>query len=156
PVGDVPLNEDNAERAFAGSDNDWRVHFNLPTWLKTNDMLSVTWDAFNLDTTLPGAFYGAQVFFNGKMIQPELIVYQNNGFATNYTTAQVSLASVDAKLGPGWDNVLSLKGVNHNADGGGNWMGLDYVKLDATVFSPTNPPPALPLAWTCGLKDNGW
>jgi hypothetical protein len=156
PVGDVPLNEDNAERAFAGSDNDWRVHFNLPTWLKTNDMLSVTWDAFNLDTTLPGAFYGAQVFFNGKMIQPELIVYQDNGFATNYTTAKFSLASVDAKLGPGWDNVMSLKGVNHNADGGGNWMGLDFVKLDATVFNPTNRPPALPLAWTCGLKDNAW
>ena len=36
PVGDVPANETSAERAFAGSDNDWRVHFNLPSTLKSN------------------------------------------------------------------------------------------------------------------------
>lgn len=157
PVGDVAANEQAAERAFAGSDNDWRVHFNLPATLKTNDMLSVTWDVLNLDGTPgPNPFYGAQVFVNGLMIQPEIIVYQTNGFTTNYTTAQFSLASVNAQVGPGYDNIVSLKGVNHSADGGGSWMGIDYVKLDATVFSPTNAPAALPLLWTCGLHDNGW
>ena len=157
PVGEVALSEQAAERAFAGGDNDWRVHFNLPSTLKTNDMLSVTWDALNLDGTPgPNPFYGAQVFFNGLMIQPEIIVYQTNGFTTNYTTAQFSLASVNAQVGPGWDNIVSLKGVNHNADGGGNWMGIDYVKLDSKVFNPTNPPPALPVLWTCGVHDNGW
>ncbi|MCH2593888.1 MAG: hypothetical protein MKZ85_12830, partial [Pedosphaera sp.] len=25
--------------------------------------------------------------------------------------------------------ILTLKGVNYNAEGGGNWMGIDYVKL---------------------------
>jgi hypothetical protein len=157
PVGDVAQNEQAAERAFAGSDNDWRVHFNLPTTLQTNDMLSVTWDVLNLDGSPgPNPFYGAQVFFNGLEIQPEIIVYQTNGFTTNYTTAQFSLASVNAQVGPGWDNIVSLKGVNHNADGGGNWMGIDYVRLDATLFKPTNAPPALPVLVTCGLKDNGW
>src|SRR6266404_2222801 len=158
PVGEVALNEQVAERAFAGSDNDWRVHFNLPNTLQTNDMLSVTWDILNLDGTGGGAnpFYGAQVFFNGLMIQPEIIVYQTNGFTTNYTTAQFSLGSVNAQVGPGWDNIMSLKGVNHNADGGGSWMGIDYVRLDANVFKPTNAPPALPLLWTCGVHDNGW
>ncbi|MEO8429312.1 MAG: Ig-like domain-containing protein, partial [Verrucomicrobiota bacterium] len=156
PVGDVPVNELAAERAFAGADNDWRVHFNLPTWLKTNDMLTVTWDPNNLDTTNPDPFYGAQVFFNGLQIQPEIVVHQADGFTTNYTTAQFSLASVNAQVGPGFDNIVSLKGVNHNADGGGNWMGIDYVKLEANVVNPTNAPAALPLLWTVGLKDNGW
>src|SRR5690348_2752819 len=84
PIGEVAANEPTAERAFAGSDNDWRVHFNLPSTLQTNDMLSVTWDILNLDqeASIPNPFYGAQVFFNGVMVQPEIIVYQTNGFAT--------------------------------------------------------------------------
>ena len=116
----------------------------------------VTWDALNLDTTNPDPFYGVQVFFNGLEIQPEVTVHQADGFKTNYLTAQFSLASVNAQVGPGFDNVMSLKGVNHNADGGGNWMGIDYVKLEANIVNPTNAPPALPLLWTVGLHDNGW
>src|SRR2546426_9211120 len=50
PVGVVSVNEEAAERAFADADNDLRYHFNLPTSLKPNDLVSVTFDALNLDT----------------------------------------------------------------------------------------------------------
>jgi len=41
PVGPVPVNEEAAERAFAGNDNDLRYHFNLPDTLLPTDLLSV-------------------------------------------------------------------------------------------------------------------
>ena len=37
PVGLVEVNEEAAERAFAGTDNDLRYHFNLPSSLKETD-----------------------------------------------------------------------------------------------------------------------
>jgi hypothetical protein len=58
-------------------------------------------------------------------------------------------------LGP--DNIVSLRGINFNADGGGNWMGIDYVQLNA-AGGTTNAQPAfvsstlangkLTLTWT--------
>jgi len=33
-------------------------------------------------------------------------------------------------VGSGYDNIITLKGVNYNAEGGGNWMGIDYVQLN--------------------------
>ena len=49
PVGVVLNNEEAAERAFAGGDLDLRYHFNLPSSLKPTDLLTVTFDANNLD-----------------------------------------------------------------------------------------------------------
>jgi len=55
----------------------------------------------------------------------------------DYTTAPFSLASVGAETGPGADNIVSLRGISFNNDGGGNWMGIDYVKLDpAAAVAP--------------------
>ncbi|HTG44017.1 MAG TPA: hypothetical protein VK633_05745, partial [Verrucomicrobiae bacterium] len=51
PIGDVAADELAAERAFAGGDLDLRYHFNLPTTLKPTNLLSVTFDAVNLDTS---------------------------------------------------------------------------------------------------------
>ena len=45
PVGEVGADEEAAERAFAGNDNDLRYHFNLPATLKATDLLSVTLSA---------------------------------------------------------------------------------------------------------------
>src|SRR5207237_2722110 len=50
PVGTVLVNEEAAERAFAGSDNTKRYHFNLPSTLRPTDRLLVTYDMFNLHT----------------------------------------------------------------------------------------------------------
>lgn len=147
PVGSVLVNEEAAERAFAGSDNDLRYHFNLPASLKPTDQLLVTFDANNLDTNGSDPQYGIEIYFNGELIQPEIIIYTEN-LDTDYTTAPFTLASVGAQVGPGFDNIVTLRGINHNAEGGGNWMGIDYVQLDPM------PQPVFPLA--VGLDDDGW
>ena len=49
PVGLVSVNEEAAERAFAGGDTELRYHFNLPANMTPSDQLSFSFDAFNLD-----------------------------------------------------------------------------------------------------------
>ena len=56
-----------------------------------------------------------------------------------YNTNPFTLADVNAEVGSGYDNIITLKGVNYNAEGGGNWMGVDYVQLS------TAPAEAYPL-----------
>src|SRR5205823_592896 len=124
----------------------------LPVTLKTNDLLSVTFDAVNLDTSGADPRYGIEVYVNGVLVQPEILI-RTAQLDNDYTTPQFSLASVNAQVGPGFDNIVSLRGISYNADGGGNWMGIDYVQLNS--ISPTNPPP-LPLIYSIGKKDNGW
>jgi hypothetical protein len=133
PVGLVPANEEAVERAFAGSDNEKRYHFNLPDSLQQTDKLVVTYDPLNLDdpsdvNTDPQ--YGIEVYFNGVQVQPEKIIRPPD-LNTDISTAPFTLASVNAKTGSGYDNILTLRGINHSAEGGGNWMGFDYIKVDA-------------------------
>ncbi len=137
PVGVVAVNEEGAERAFAAADNDLRYHFNLPGNLNQFDLMSVTFDPMNLHegADVPDSRYGVEVYFNGVKVQSEILIRPAQ-LNTSYTTAQFSLASVGAQTGPGFDNIVSLRGVNYNADGGGNWMGVDYVKLNATAGVP--------------------
>jgi hypothetical protein len=133
PVDVVAADEEAAERAFAGGDLDLRYHFNLPTSLKTSDMMTVTFDANNLHIDAvqnPDPRFGVIVYFNGVLVQPEIVIRPGQ-LDIDYTTPQFSLASVNAQLGPGFDNIVSLRGISYNADGGGNWMGIDYVQLNA-------------------------
>jgi hypothetical protein len=60
---------------------------------------------------------------------------------TEFTTPLFTLTSVNAHSGPNADNIVSLKGINYNAEGGGNWMGIDYVQLHAPSEGE---PPSLP------------
>ena len=147
PVGTVLVNEEAAERAFAGSDNNKRYHFNLPATLKPTDQLLVTFDANNLDTSGTDPQYGIEIYFNDVMVQPEILI-RNEQLDIDYTTAPFTLASVHAETGPGWDNIVTLKGINHSADGGGAWMGIDYVQL--------NPMPVPVFPWAVGRDDDGW
>lgn len=151
PLGLVDLNEEAAERAFAGSDNEKRYHFNLPTTLLPTDLLSVTFDAFNLDTSGTDARYGVEVYFNGVLVQPEIIIRVPQ-LNVDYTSTQFSLASVNAVVGPGADNVVTLKGINYGGSGGGQWMGIDYVQLDKAI--EVIPPAIFP--WAVGLDDNAF
>ncbi len=146
PVGVVAANEEGAERAFAAADNDLRYHFNLAASLNPNDLLSVTFDASNLDEG-GGADprYGVEVYFNGVLVGPQVIVRPAD-LDFDYATAQFTLASVGAATGPGFDNIVTLRGINYNNDGGGNWMGVDYVQLD----SQTVPEPSSALMILCG------
>jgi hypothetical protein len=132
PVGPVLANEEGAERAFAAADNDLRYHFNLPPTLRPFDLLSVTFDAFNLDTDgIADPRYGIELYFNGVLVQTQIVIRPAQ-LGTDFTSPQFTLASVNAQTGPGFDNIVSLRGVNYSTEGGGNWMGIDYVQLQST------------------------
>ena len=151
PVGVVLVNEESAERAFAGDDNDLRYHFNLPTSLQGGDLLAVTYDALNLDTdegTDPR--YGIEVYFNGVLVQPQIVI-RTNQLGVTYTTPQFTLESVDGRVGSGFDNIVSLKGISYSSEGGGAWMGIDYVQLNLVplkLFPPVLNNGRITLTWT--------
>ena len=129
PVGLVEVNEEAAERAFAGTDNDLRYHFNLPSSLKETDHLSISYDAMNLHTGQADSRYGIEVYFNNVQVQSEIVIREAE-LGKTFTTDSFTLADVNAEVGSGYDNIITLKGVNYNAEGGGNWMGIDYVLLN--------------------------
>jgi len=148
PIGSVLANEEGAERAYAGGDRDLRYHFNLPSSLNPDDTLSITFDALNLDTDNggtppppPDPRWGVEVYFNGVLVQTQIVIRPAQ-LGVDYTTPEFTLASVNAQVGPGFDNIVSLRGISYNGpgalEGGGNWMGIDYVRLNAP------PPPAAP------------
>src|SRR4030095_3690849 len=85
---------------------------------------------------------GIEVYFNGVLVQPQIVIRPAQ-LNTRYNTPTFTLASVSGKTGPGFDNIVSLRGINYNADGGGNWMSIDYVQVNAgpSVLPPdTNAP----------------
>ena len=142
PVGVVNANEAGAERAFAAADNDLRYHFNLPGTLLPNDRLKISFDALNLDDPAnpvnTDLRYGAELYFNGVLVMPQVVIRPAQVGLT-FVSPEFTLASVGAVTGPGADNIVSLRGINYNNAGGGNWMGIDYVQLDSNpVPEPTS------------------
>ena len=138
PVGEVPVNEESAERAFAGIDNDLRYHFNLPESLGATDSLTVSYDALNLHGDQDDSRYGIEVYVNNVLVQPEVVIRPEQ-LGQTYNTDPFTLAEVNAEVGLGYDNIITLKGVNYNAEGGGNWMGIDYVQLSKVAGALTEP-----------------
>jgi hypothetical protein len=138
PAGWIPRNEEAAERAFVPANDQLRYHFNLPSTLNLTNQVAVTFDVLNLDDSVAEPRYGVEVYFNGVLVQPEILV-RTNQVDVDYTTPAFTLASVNAKLGLGPDNIVMLKGISYSADGGGNWMGIDYVKLHAAGASGEPP-----------------
>ena len=57
----MPLESSAAERAFAGADLDLRYHFNLPDTVQPTSLLSVTFDANNLDGNGADPRFGGEV-----------------------------------------------------------------------------------------------
>ena len=146
PVGAVPANEEAASGGFYGGDNDLRYHFNLPANLTPDDVLSVTFDALNLSPAAD-ARYGIEVYFNNVLVQTQIVIRPAQvGVALR--TPRFTLASVNAQAGPGFDNIVTLRGINYSADGGSDSMDLDYVQLTphARVLFP----------WAVGRDDDGW
>ena len=138
PVGLVEANEESAERAFAGIDNDLRYHFNLPESLEPTDRLTVSYDALNLHADQEDSRYGIEVYVNNVLVQAENVIRPDQ-LGQTYDTDPFTLADVNAEVGAGYDNILTLKGVNYNAEGGGNWMGIDYVQLSKVAGALTEP-----------------
>ncbi|SVC57320.1 uncharacterized protein METZ01_LOCUS310174, partial [marine metagenome] len=115
PVGEVAANEEAAERAFAGTDNDLRYHFNLPESLQPTDQLSVSYDALNLHTDgQTDARYGVEVYVNNVQVQSEVVIRPEQ-LGQTYDTEPFTVADVNAEVGLGYDNIITLKGVNYNA-----------------------------------------
>jgi hypothetical protein len=131
----VARNEEAAERAFAGADLDLRYHFNLPAGLSLDTPLTFSFDPMNLDDTAADMRFGASVYVNNVLVLPEVIIRPGQLNRTIFTPP-FSLTQVNAQTGQDPDNIVSLRGISYSADGGGNWMGLDYVRLD-----PVLPPP---------------
>jgi hypothetical protein len=136
PLGAVAANEQAWERAHAGGDLDLRVHFNLPAGMLGTQPLTISWNPLNLDdpnATNTDPRFGNELYFNGVKVMDQVIVRPADLAAagTVYTSAPFTLASVNGVAGPGADNIISLKGISYNGAGGGNWMGLDYIRLDA-------------------------
>ena len=146
PVGTVAVNEESTARGFAGTDNTLRFHFNLPGTLTPSHELSVSFDALNLDTGVADARYGVEVSVNGVLVQPQIIIRPAQ-LGTDFTTPRFTLASVNAQVGPGFDNILTLKGTNFSATGGGDRLGIDFVSLE-----PHTP---VTFPWEVGMDDNG-
>ena len=129
PIGTVPQ-EVAFERAFAGTDNDLRIHFNLPDNLDPANTFRFTFEPFNLHTDgQADPRYGVQIFFNDVEIYQET-VFRPEDLGTAVTTAEFSASDVGAIAGAGGDNVIALRGINFNAEGGGNWMGINYHGLE--------------------------
>jgi len=147
PTGIISTNEEAAERAFAGTDNEKRYHFNLPANLKPTNTLVVTYDMVDLDTTAATPHYGVEVYFNGILVAPERVITPTE-LGTAFSTDPFTLESVGAEAGPGYDNIVTLRGVNYSAsEAGGGWMGIDYVKVDG--------PAAVPLKFSSSSVSNG-
>ena len=134
PVDEVPFNEERAERAFStGGSNELRYHFNLPDSLQATDQLIISYDALMLNNQSPYGSrvdprYGVEVYVNNVMVQPELVI-RSNQLYQKYNTNPFTLADVNAEVGLGFDNIITLKGVPYSGEGGGDYMGLDYVQL---------------------------
>ncbi len=158
PVGTVAANEGGAERAFAGSDNTKRYHFNVPASYGPNDRVSVTFDALNLDTSAADPRYGVEIYINGTLVRPQEVIRVPQ-FDIDYTSPQKKLSEVGIVTGPGTDNIVMLKGISYSGTGGGAWLGFDYVKMEIdnspllvntfTVNDPLlRPGESATLAWT--------
>src|SRR5205807_9448570 len=117
PVGLVPRNEEAAERAFAGADSEQRYHFNLPDTLKPTNVLSVTFDALSLEDpsdVITDPRYGVEVYVNGVLVQSQVLI-RTNQLGVAYTTPQFTLASVNAQVGLGPDNIVTLRGIDRKS-----------------------------------------
>lgn len=132
PVGVVTQDEIAAERAFAGGDLSLRYHFNMPAGYGPNDQLTVTFDAMNLDGTagLPDPRFGVEVYINGSRVMDQVVI-RSPQLDFDYTSTPISISAASVG-GLGTDNIVELRGISYNGSGGGNWMGVDYVRLDVT------------------------
>jgi hypothetical protein len=145
PIGTVD-DEVAFERAFAGIDNNLRIHFNLPADLPADQRFRFTFEPFNLDGNGAEPRYGVEVLFNDTVILPEILVVEAD-LGNPVTTAEFSTADVGAMAGPGGDNVITLRGINMNAEGGGNWMGINHHHLETAAV----PEPACITLLVCGV-----
>ncbi len=150
PIGTVP-EENVIERAFAGTDNRITIHFNLPENLDPSDVFRYSFNANNLHNGQADSRYGVIVDANGTVVIPEVIYAENpaSGLSVNTVTQSMEFTAADVGFvgGAGGDNQITLTGVNYSAEGGGNWMGMNYHHLEVMPV----PEPGAMSMMLCGL-----
>ncbi|MDA7614403.1 choice-of-anchor D domain-containing protein, partial [Verrucomicrobiales bacterium] len=135
PVGTVAENEEFAERAWAGEDNFKRFHFNIPNHIGATTPLWVSWDATIFDSSAEDPRRGVEVYFNGNLIAEETLIRPAELGEINKTPTFL-LPDVNGEIGEGFDNYVELRGIPYVDTGGGNWMGIDHVSLNAQSAEP--------------------
>ena len=135
PVGTVAENEEFTERAWAGEDNFKRYHFNIPNHIGATIPLWVSWDATIFDSSAEDPRRGVEVYFNGNLIAEETLISPAQLSKINKTPTFL-LADVNGEIGEGFDNYVELRGIPYVDTGGGNWMGIDHVSLNAQSAEP--------------------
>ena len=135
PISTVANDEIAAERAFTGGDITMRIHHNMDSVLPT-DRLTISWENNSLDqrTENSDPRYGIEILVNGFQVMPEMIIRPGD-LNTVQMTAAFTASDVGIMAGSGFDNIVELRGTNYSASGGGNWMGVDYVKLETVPDS---------------------
>ena len=131
PVGLVPANEEAAERGFAGAENELRYHFNLPNTLQPSDS-----GRGHLRRAQSGHQRLGSTLWRRGVCQRCAGRSRRSSFGPpNWikpiTTPSFTLASVNARVGLGPDNIVTLRGISYSTAGGGNSLGIDYVRLKA-------------------------
>ena len=94
-----------------------------------SEEVTISFDPFNLDESGEEPRYGIEVLFNEVLVDLDSL-------GQRFTTEPFTLNSVNAELGLGPDNFITLGGVNYSADGGDNWMGIDYEELNGKDDTP--------------------
>jgi len=77
--------------------------------------------------------YGVEVYFNGVLVQPQIVVTPDM-LNVAIETPPFTLQSVNGGIGGGFDNIVSLKGISYSGEGGGAWLGFDYIQLNRVAL----------------------
>ena len=139
PIGVVTSDEIAFERAFTGTDLDLRIHFNLSDALNDADRFRFSYEAYSIHDAAenPDPRFGVEILVNDTMIFSEQLLRPDD-LNTVFTSPEFTAADVGLVGGAGMDNIVTVRGVSYNDDGGGNWMGIDYHHLEAVpVPEPT-------------------
>src|SRR2546426_3243407 len=66
-------------------------------------------------TLFPYTTLFRSVYFNGVLVQTQIVIRPAQ-LNKAYTTPQFTLASVNAEIGPGADNIVSLRSEEHTSE----------------------------------------
>lgn len=148
PINDLPTGSPemaSLERGLVPTDNHIRLHFNLPEDLSSLDEFVFSTKPFNLEWGAADPRYGMEVTFNGVTILP-FVVYTPDRVKKIVSSEMFTAGGVGAIGGPGGDNVIEIRGTPFDSEGGGDWMGLDFHRLDYQAI----PEPATALLLAAG------
>ncbi|MCB1099522.1 MAG: PEP-CTERM sorting domain-containing protein [Verrucomicrobiae bacterium] len=141
PVGLVVANEGNMERAWTGTDQNLRYHFNFPASTGAADPLQISFGVTNgfdagADGDNTNDIWTIDAKMNGNSIfTQDVSIGDING---DWTSPSFTLADIgNPGVGEGFDNYVELTGTVKAGDS--RWLSLDYVQLDNNAAAVPEP-----------------